>query len=85
MLYIIIFHCRLLCFVYKQTGEESQLPCAVALSVAFALFDGGLDVLRDIARVADVGAFGIFVYDDLPTPILGADDIVIERHFTPLR
>ena len=76
MLYIVIFHLRLLCVDYQQTGEESQLLGAVALAVAFSLFYGILDGLRDIASAADVGAFGIFVYDNLPVPILGTYNVV---------
>ena len=43
---------------------------------SFALFDGILDGLRNIACASDVGAFGIFVYDDLPVPILGTYNVV---------
>ena len=76
MLYIVFFHHRLLCVDYQQTGEESQLPCAVALAVAFALFHGGLDGLRNIACASDVCAFCIFVYDNLPVSILGTYNVV---------
>ena len=74
MLYI-IFHRRLLC-VYQQAGEEAELLGTVAFAVTFALFDGILDGLRNIACASDVGAFGIFVYDDLPVPILGTYNVV---------
>lgn len=43
MLYIIVIHRLLLCVDYQQAGEEAELLGAVALAVAFALFDGILD------------------------------------------
>jgi hypothetical protein len=70
MLYIIIFHHRLLCVDYQQAGEEAELLGTVAFAVTFALFDGILDGLRNIACASDVGAFCIFVYNDLPGSIL---------------
>ena len=76
MLYIIMIHRRLLCVDYQQAGEESEFLGPVAFSVTFALFDGFLDGLRDISGASDVGAFGIFVYDDLPVSILGTYNVV---------
>ena len=76
MLYIIVIHRRLLCVDNKQAGKEAEFLGAVALAVAFALFDGGLDGLRNIACASDVGAFGILVYDDLPVSILGTYNVV---------
>ena len=76
MLYIIFFHRRLLCVDYQQSREEAELLGTVAFSVTFALFDGILDGLRDIACVSDVGAFCIFVYNDLPVSILGTYNVV---------
>ena len=76
MLYVIVFHRRLLCVDYQQAGEEAELLGTVALAVTFALFDGILDGLRDIACASDVGAFGIFVYNDLPVSILGTYNVV---------
>ena len=76
MLYIIVIHRRLLCVDYQQAGEEAEFLGAVALAVAFALFDGILDGLRNIACASDVGAFGIFVYDDLLGSILGTYNVV---------
>lgn len=76
MLYIIVFHRRLLCVDYQQACEEAELLSTVALAVTFALFDGILDGLRDISGASDVGAFGIFVYDDLPVSILGTYNVV---------
>ena len=76
MLYIIIFHCRLLCVDYQQAGEEAELLGTVAFAVTFALFDGILDGLRDISCASDVGAFCILVYNDLPVSILGTYNVV---------
>ena len=76
MLYIIVFHRRLLCVDYQQAGKEAELLGAVALAVTFALFNSILDGLRDISGASDVCAFGIFVYNDLPASILGTDDVV---------
>ena len=76
MLYVIVFHRRLLCVDYKQAGEEAELLGTVALAVTFALFDGILDGPRNIACASDVGTFGIFVYDDLPVSILGTYNVV---------
>ena len=76
MLYIIFFHRRPLCVDYQQSGEEAELLGTVAFAVTFALFDGILDGLRNIACASDVGAFCIFVYNDLPVPILGTYNVV---------
>lgn len=84
MLYI-VFHRLLLCVDYQQAGEKSEFLGSVAFAVTFALFDGILDGLRDISCASDVGAFCIFVYDDLPASILGTYNVVGKRHFTPLR
>jgi hypothetical protein len=60
----------LLCPADQQAGEEAEFLGTVALAVTFALFDGILDGLRNIACASDVGAFCIFVYNDLPGSIL---------------